>query len=146
MAFVLFIDFYLLLALINFSKAIVIEGDSFVGAIRSTRSLSSSAACWVVSPNTPIFVSSCLKSGKFSNRERTPCGLKKITRSYSFMLTSCRLLQTVLYIIALFHSTPASFSTFGMSSVKTSEDGRRYFSVLCFFNNGKRSFAVFRQS
>ncbi len=45
--------------------AMVMEGDSGVGAWISMRSPLSFAACMVVLPKTAIRVSSCLNSGKF---------------------------------------------------------------------------------
>ena len=64
--------FYLLLALINFSIAIVIEGVSFVGAITSIFKPASSAAFWVVTPKTAIFLSHCWKLGKLWKRDLIP--------------------------------------------------------------------------
>ena len=64
--------FYLLLALINFSIAIVIEGVSFVGAITSTLNQASSAACLVETPKTAIFFSPCSNFGKFWKRDFIP--------------------------------------------------------------------------
>jgi len=59
-----------------FSKAIVIEGVSGVGAEISTRKPCASTALMVVLPKTAILVSFCLKSGKFLNKESIPEGLK----------------------------------------------------------------------
>ena len=60
-----------------FSIAIVIEGDSLVGAFISILKLALSAASIVVFPKTAIFVLFCLKSGKFLNNDSMPDGLKK---------------------------------------------------------------------
>ena len=56
--------------------AIVMEGVSGVGAEISTLRPRASTAFIVVFPNTAIRVSFCLKSGKFSNRDLIPLGLK----------------------------------------------------------------------
>ena len=57
--------------------AIVIEGDSLVGALISILKFALSAASTVVLPKTAILVSFCLKSGKFLNNHSIPEGLKK---------------------------------------------------------------------
>src|SRR5690606_16266072 len=70
------IYFFLFASLIYFSKAMVMEGVSGVGAAMSTRNPFSSAALMVVFPKTAIRVSFCLKSGKLWNKESIPEGLK----------------------------------------------------------------------
>lgn len=69
--------FYLLLALINFSIAIVIEGVSFVGAITSTLNPASSAACLVETPKTAIFFFSLFKFWKILEERFYPLMRKK---------------------------------------------------------------------
>src|SRR5690554_914566 len=64
-----------------FSKAIVMEGVSGVGAKISTLNPCSSASFWVVGPKTAIRVLFCLKSGKFLNNDFIPVGLKKAKTS-----------------------------------------------------------------
>ena len=64
-----------------FSKAIVIEGVSGVGAEISTLKPRASTALIVEFPNTAILVLFCLKSGKFSNKLSIPDGLKKTNTS-----------------------------------------------------------------
>ena len=61
--------------------AMVIEGDSFVGALISILKFALSAASTVVFPKTAIRVFFCLKSGKFLNNDSMPEGLKKTKMS-----------------------------------------------------------------
>ena len=55
------------------------------------------------------------------------------------MLISVKSLGTVLYIIALVQSRLAASKTLGISGVKTSEEGKRYFSDGCFLNKAAKS-------
>ena len=87
---------YLLASLMYCSIAIVILGASFVGALMLSSSPASSTAFQVVEPNAAIRVLFCLKSGKFSNSDLIPEGLKNTNTSYSTSLKSLRSLQTVL--------------------------------------------------
>ena len=74
----IFIEAYFLLtSLMYFSKAIVIEGVSGVGAVILHFNPASVAALTVEFPKTAILVLFCLKSGKFLNNESIPEGLKK---------------------------------------------------------------------
>ena len=66
------VEFYLLLALMYFSIAIVIEGFSLVGAITSIFKPASSAVFYVVIPKTAIFLSPCSKFGKLWKRDLIP--------------------------------------------------------------------------
>ena len=79
-----YLPFFLLLPISFFrynSRAAVIDGASGVGASTSRRKPASFTALAVVGPKHPIFISSCLKFGKFFNREEIPEGLKNTSIS-----------------------------------------------------------------
>lgn len=134
--------FFLSCSIIKSSIAPTIEGALGCGAFTSRRKLCFSTAIAVVGPKAAIAVVFCLKSGKFTNNDSIPPGLKKTNKSQQTFSKSERSDATVRQRIVLENLILLCSKVDGILSRRISVHGKRKFSDLCFFITSTKSSIV----